>query len=235
MFPLPLPQLGDLFDNGDVDASSKDSAVAYCQSVVVVSNHGYGCATRSEQHHMRTNAAQRAALRDFGRLAIELVKHLSAEIPNDLCDSTSWATFQSRGSEPILELVASLVDVPSCAGRRDPLKLIQKDMCEKVSSAEYMFGGASPGLEKFGGFYAGPFSEYVKLTVRMLKCGKLGLRSQALGGGTIFPVGKSGGKQREVFHGTRFSEACVAPPNPPHLANPLLSQVLSSGTISYFA
>ena len=58
------------------------------------------------------------------------------------------------------------------------------------------------------------------MTVRMLKCGKLGLRSRVKGGGTFFAVGKSGGKQREVFHGTRVSEACTEPPALPYLAKP---------------
>ena len=65
----------------------------------------------------------------------------------------------------------------------------------------------------------GCFTEYVKLSVRMLRCGKIGLRSEAKGGGTIFPVGEKGGKQREVFHGIRVSDACVPPQQPQHLAN----------------
>ena len=210
-----------------MDESSHGSALAFCRGVVTTLNYGYGCPTDRRVRAGGVNAAQRAALRDFGRHAIRLCDHLSIGAPGDLTEASAWDSFQCKAGEPILELNASAVDCPLRAGRCDPLPLIPDYLASRVSSADYMFGDAPPGLEKFGGFYAGCFTEYVKLTVRMLKCGKVGLRSEVKGGGTDFSVGKKGGKQLEVFHGTRVSEACMAPPQPPHLAPAENSQASS--------
>ena len=59
------------------------------------------------------------------------------------------------------------------------------------------------------------------MTAKLLEVGRLTLRRSVKGGGTIFPVGKPGGaRQREVWHGTRVSEACAAPFPPRLLASP---------------
>ena len=73
----------------------------------------------------------------------------------------------------------------------------------------------------FSGFDAGERSEYIKHTVNLLRCGKVGLHLAVRGGGTVFPVIKSDGvHQREVWHGSRVSQACTQPPCPRLLASP---------------
>ena len=46
------------------------------------------------------------------------------------------------------------------------------------------------------------------------------MATKCLGGGSVFPVGKPGGKQRVVWNGTRLSQAAARPSAPPHLADP---------------
>ena len=77
-----------------------------------------------------------------------------------------------------------------------------------------------PGLNRCTGFYAGERKEYVGLTVRQHRAGLLRLAATCSGGGAIFPVGKSGGRQRAVWHGSRVSESAAIPPGPRHLADP---------------
>ena len=91
----------------------------------------------------------------------------------------------------------------------------------QIATADSLFPCPPSGLERFAGFYAGDRSEYVKLVVAQLRCEKLCLSSAHRGGGTVFPVGKaSGDRQREVWHGSRVSQAAVPPPRPRHLASP---------------
>ncbi len=70
-----------------------------------------------------------------------------------------------------------------------------------------MFPVLPRGLRFFGDFHAGERAEYVKLVVAQLRCRKLGLASEILGGGTVFTVPKSGGRLREVWNGRRVSIA----------------------------
>ena len=155
IFPIPFPHNGDIVGVDQVNDSFRSDALVFCQGVVVILNYGYGCPTRRNDMSNKCNAAQRAALRDFGRLAILLAEHLAKETPADLCESTAWDHFQSRSSEPGLALVASLVDCLPRAGRCDPMKLIPERVAEVVASPDHMFGAAPPGLEKFSGFFAG--------------------------------------------------------------------------------
>ena len=62
--------------------------------------------------------------------------------------------------------------------------------------------------------------EYAKLVGRQHRSGKVVLSDWAHAGGAIFPVGKPSGAQREVWNGTRVSQAAARPPKPVHLLSP---------------
>ena len=93
-----------------------------------------------------------------------------------------------------------------------------------VSTLGELFREAAPGMSRFGRIAESDRLEYVKHTANLLRCGKLRLSGYAHSGGTVSVVGKpkfgSDGlrRVREVWHGTRVSNAAVAPPKPPHLA-----------------
>ena len=94
------------------------------------------------------------------------------------------------------------------------------------------FPNPPSGLDCFPGFHSGKRSKYVALTARQLKAGLLRLSATCLGGASVFPVGKTGGKQRVVWNGTRVSAAAARPPTPLHLADPACFAMLDlkSGT-----
>ena len=78
----------------------------------------------------------------FVQQAIEFVEHLAADVLVGMSESDAWDAFQGRATEPILKLVASLVDCPRHAGRCNPLSLIPGSFAKQVPSAEFMFGQA---------------------------------------------------------------------------------------------
>ena len=63
-------------------------------------------------------------------------------------------------------------------------------------------------------------TSHLQLVRRQLECEKVRLRHDIDGGGTVFAVGKKHGRQREVWHGTKLSQASLPPPRPPCLAGP---------------
>ena len=89
-----------------------------------------------------------------------------------------------------------------------------------ISDATTIFPSAPPGLDHFPNFHNGKRCEYVALTVRQLRAGLLRLASSCKGGASVFPVGKSAGKQRVVWNGTRVSLAASRPLSLLHLADP---------------
>ena len=50
---------------------------------------------------------------------------------------------------------------------------------------------------------------YLQLVRRQQECEKVRLRHDTDGGGTAFAVGKKHGRQREVWHGTKLSQASL--------------------------
>ena len=87
-----------------------------------------------------------------------------------------------------------------------------------------MFPDPPPGLASFKGPEGLQKKEYMKLMLRELRSGKTELRDDFRGGGTIFAVGKDGGRQRAVWDGSRVTLVAAKPPKPPHLASPAALQ-----------
>ena len=125
------------------------------------------------------------------------------------------------------------VDLPACAGTCDPSAWISPELSAKINDISQIFpasnktsscGAASIRAEQRG--------EYVNLTLRELRCGKLRLRADILGMGGVFAVGKPSGSQRKIWDGSALSELATSPPKPRRLANPssFLDLELSSGS-----
>jgi hypothetical protein len=60
----------------------------------------------------------------------------------------------------------------------------------------------------------------MKLLVRHLRSEKVQLSTRAVANAPVFAVGKSGGKQREIWNGNVISGLAVSPPRPPLLVSP---------------
>ena len=228
MFPLPVVPPGDL---SDLDGVCRDSLLdvgACLEAVVVGLNWLYGV-RRSDITSGPRTAAQAQAHKVIIDRAIELHQRLAESVGDRT--GAGWDHYEAGGSASGLQLKADIVAVPDCAGRCDPRDIISGGLRDSIMNASTIFPAAPQGLEHFSGFRSGPRSEYVALTVRQIRAGLLRLATECKGGGTVFPVAKSGGSaQRLVWHGTRVSEAAAHPPPPRHLADPSIFGMLDFST-----
>ncbi len=127
--------------------------------------------------------------------------------------------FETATVTPPLKLRADLVDLPEAAGTCDPWHLLGDELRHILGNTEDI----APKVAVGHGVHTVPRHsrlEYVRLTVRELRLGKLVLEEAASGLGTIFPVPKKGDRQRAVWHGTLVSEASERPVRPRRLENP---------------
>merc|ERR1740129_663671 len=85
-----------------------------------------------------------------------------------------------------------------------------------------VFRDVPPGLHRYHQGRSDQRREYIRLTARQLRSGKLRLHEpQSMrGGGPTFARRKAGGRLREVWHGTRVSEAACLSPRPQDMASP---------------
>ena len=218
LFPLPVVPPGDLNNLDGVCADSLLDVGAYPEAVVVGLNWLYGVRRSDIMSGART-AAQAQAHKVIIDRAIELHQRLAEAIGERT--GAGWDPYEAGVSTPSLQLKAEIVAVPDCAARCDPRDVISGRLRDSIMDASAIFPAAPQGLEQFFGFHSGPRCEYVALTVRQIRAGLLRLATECKGGGTVFPVAKSGGSaQRLVWHGTRVSKAAAHPPAPRHLADP---------------
>ena len=199
----------------------EDDLLCFTEAVVRALNHGYGCSGSAKHGRGNPTVGQLAVLRLIASRATRLVARLASEPSPHTYPVDVWSSLQARATEDPLQMLASLVDCPAAAATCDPLSVVGTEFGNLIRDAGTMFANAPPGLEHFSGFYAGQRAEFVALLVRQLRCGKSCLRKKIKGGGTVFVVAKSDGiKQREVFHGSRVSEAASTPLPPLFLASP---------------
>ncbi|CAE7271224.1 UVR8 [Symbiodinium sp. CCMP2592] len=173
----------------------------------------------------RTAAQNDVVLRIIER-SLDMLQRL--QTPQSGCWESlvpDWVPLLERPNGPrIGDLCADKVDVLPLAGQCDPVSCLPMDVQEIVCSDDKLFLGSSHNLDNlavYDNVLQNDRAEYVKLVVRQLRSQQLGLVATAKGGGTVFAVGKPGGKrQRAVWHGRRVSAAAQAPPKPRHLASP---------------
>ncbi len=219
LFPLGLASLAEVTEFFDTDDLATRDAADYVNAIVVGLNWLSGL-SGSALALGRRSAAQRAALDTILQAVGALRARLAASW--ETRDASGWASFEHGGATTPLRLVASAVDVPDreYAGACRPATVIKAPLCHRCSDPTHVFPAPPPGLDRFSGFYAGDRCQYLDITVRQLRAGLLVLLSECRGGATVFPVGKTGGRQRLVWHGTRVSLAAAKPPAPRSLATP---------------
>ena len=227
---MPSPVLSTDVYLHDVATADEANAMDYIRALIMVLNYGYGVRRPEASMDVKPTAAQRTCFCTLGGRIGRFVAQLRSDIPSDVSPEAAGARSQARGSQTPLQLTADLVEWPAAAGTCDPLSIVPEEVGAFVSSASCMFPCPPDGLSNFTGFYAGERVQYVNHTINLLRCGKVGLRDSVLGGGTVFPVLKSDGlHQREVWHGTRVSQACAKPPCPRLLASPSAFVALELG------
>ena len=217
LFPLPLISLSGIRDRLGIAGDIVIDACHYLEGVVVGLNWMYGIRVCGVSVGNLTEA-QRTAHCVILAAAELLFERMVDGVDDRL--SNGWHAFEQKGEAPRLDLIASAVAVPECAATCSPSSLINGPLGSAIQDVDCVFPRPPPGLNHFPGFYSGDRKEYIHLTVRQLKAGLLRLAVTCSGGASVFPVGKSGGKQRVVWNGTRISQAAARPPAPPHLADP---------------
>ena len=149
----------------------------------------------------------------------QLFTRLAQSTPGDA--SLTFGAFVGRGKSTKYPTTdPEQVDGLRKAGLVDPLPFLGKSMRDVVSSAAQMFPDGVNAEISEATFTAGKRADYLTLLVRHLRSGKVALCTNAVAAGSVFVVGKPNGKQREVWHGGRISEAARRPPKPPHLITP---------------
>ena len=144
------------------DDGDRTDVVAYLDSVVVGLNWLYGVRA-NDIGPRRPTVAQAAAHRVIIAAATTLHAHLTDSIESRA--SGGWDLFEAAGSAPPLALNAGSVSVPTCAGTCDPRFLITGPLLNSICDVKMIFPDSPSGLDRFAGFYSGPRSEYIALTV----------------------------------------------------------------------
>ena len=221
LFPMPLIDRHIASECIEMVSSLAD-IMSYLDAVIVGLNSLYGV----QFHDLAVGTptlAQRTSHSIVITAAIDLHRRLVLSIHDRAGDG--WAHFEKGGTFRHPDLDAEAVSVPESAGTCNPQLLIRPSLSALVA-AETIFPPPHVGLNRFGNVTGKVRPEYVKLTVRQLRCGMLRLASQCTGGASVFAVGKAGGKQRVVWNGTVLSASASRPPPPRHLADPAAFSML---------
>ena len=111
------------------------------------------------------------------------------------------------------------VDLPASAATCDPCALISEGLAVSISQPHTVFP-RQPTTAELPRVCKEDWHDYVRLTVRELRCGKLRLKREAQGVGGVFAAAKKGGRQRKIWNGSMLSQCASRPPKPRRLANP---------------
>jgi len=188
-------------------------------SLVVCLNLMYGFATTVRRSQVLGNH------RDVHLRLAESVTRAAhqldvADRPGAAGDVLRDLTNLSGGSGKTVRLQAAECDVFEHCGRVDPLSTMRAEDRDIIADVQRLFPGYRGDLSAFPPVSARDRAEYAKYVVKQLQCNKVVLRSDCKAGGTVFPIKKSSGKQRIIWHGEALSEVTEPPPKPPCLASP---------------
>ena len=192
---FPLPSISRWPEAVDIKGLGQDSALACANVCVVALNHlekGMQSTPAGTPRTAGTSAQAMVHQHICGRV-VRFLGRLNDTLGSSFCYKGAFDKHEraTKGSacEPVR---GDAVDLPDKAASCDPSTLVDPDLWQAVRQAECVFPGVSAG-ETFG-FPCSLGSErreYIKLTCRELRCGKLRLRRQVQGVAKVFAVPKS--------------------------------------------
>ncbi|CAE7263216.1 unnamed protein product, partial [Symbiodinium necroappetens] len=163
--------------------------------------------------------AQASAHRHVCSRVVSFLSDLDSHFGNSLpwrnafqCNEGATAAFE--------ELRSEAVDLPGVAGTCNTSAVVPEEMQAVISDVERIFPAGLQVKEPEPHLSSQQRQQYVLLTIRELRCGKLRLRTAVQGMGGVFAVGKTSGRQRKVWDGSCVSCRASRPPKPCRLANP---------------
>ncbi|CAE7543518.1 unnamed protein product [Symbiodinium sp. CCMP2592] len=182
------------------------------------------------------SAAQKATQTHVCRMTACLLQRLKEELGPSLPWRGSFAACEPGSFASYEHIRAQAVDLPAKAATCNASKLVGDELRAQIQFATEVFpAGPSTTLEQ--GIPLSQRAEYIALTVRELRCGKLKLRQEIAGIGGVFAAAKSGGRQRKIWNGAGLSQVAARPPRPRRLASPasFLDMEVEPGQRIYFS
>ena len=134
--------------------------------------------------------------------------------------TSGWSSFKDVGRAPALICVQTRSTSRRSRALLTPFAVVHRNFAASICSSTKICPCPPAGLSRFAAVYAGERSEYVRLTLILLRPRCLELASESVGGDTVLPGQKVEVRQRVVWHGAWVSEAATTPPAPRHLASP---------------
>ena len=182
------------------------------------------------------STAQKATQIHVCRMTASFLQRLKEELGSSLPWRGSFAACEPGAFGSYEHIRAEAVDLPAKAATCDASRLVGEKLGAQIQSAAEVFP-AGPGLTLEQTIPVSQRAEYIALTVRELRCGKLKLRKEIAGIGGVFAAAKSGGRQRKIWNGADLSQVAARPPRPRRLASPasFLDMEVEPGQRIYFS
>ncbi|OLP95208.1 hypothetical protein AK812_SmicGene22693 [Symbiodinium microadriaticum] len=152
-----------------------------------------------------------------------LLSRLQEGLAGAFCWHGAFSKLEARERSAVaVPLLGDSVDLPVRAATCDPENLVPAELWSKVSAPGAIFGSQLTCTQTpAASSNSQDRREYLVLTGRELRCGKLRLRSEVRGVAKVFAVPKSDRtRQRKIWDGSHLSEIASKPPKPERLANP---------------
>ena len=221
IFPVPLPELWpESVPCREEFCSIRLVILHCCLSALNFLAVDFNAA-RSQPSRCAATASQRAVTNHVARRCAGFLHRLAEACPPNFDWTSGFGRYESAEKSCGLELKAEAVDIPAQAGTCDPSPLLSDDLLQAVSDVESLFSRELSYTLQTPGPKGKDRSEYIKLVLRQLDCGKVRLRLRVRAVAEVFPVAKTTpGRQREVWNGSLISDTAAQPPKPRFLANP---------------
>ena len=176
---------------------------------------------RHGEMNISPSTAQASAQKHVCCRVVRFLGRLNGVCGAALSWKDSFSACEQAGMAQYEDINSTAVDLPTRAGTCCPARIISPQLRSLISDASEIFPGRACAANNAAAKLSGTKRlEYVRLTVRELRCGKLRLRKQVLGQGSVFAARKSKGRQRKIWDGSYLSERASRPPKPRRLANP---------------
>jgi hypothetical protein len=217
LFPLPMPR------NLDGEPDLKDMVLICVLGLNALQNN---CSAGQDAlpSSGRSSAAQTKVLELVtvkSRRLLDRFRDYEATASNLKGPAEVLEVIRGAGVEPPASLVAARVDLPAVAGTCDPLLHIDPGIGAQLRDPSYLFPDPIPETVASRKRFIGPQSEYLRLTAKMLECGKVRLMFKPKASASTFAIGKRESMRlREVWSGNHVSRCARTPPKPPRLGNP---------------
>ena len=167
------------------------------------------------------STAQASTQRHVCSRVVRFLARLNAVCGTALSWKGTFSGCEQAGMAQYEDINSTAVDLPAKAATCCPAHIIAPELQTLISDVSEIFPRHNRAASNVAAKFSGPKRlEYIRLTARELRCGKLRLRQRVLGQGSVFAARKAKGRQRKIWDGSCLSQQANRPPKPRRLANP---------------